>query len=355
MGRRYRPVARAIGRTDGDDGEQGRFEIIIHTNSAGQPTPATPTGGTYDLDTGVFTPPAGTTEDPTGPGAGEDVWASQAEIDPAIQSGAVTPIWSIWVERSHLSAGISHVETVAADFTGNGLAATPLGLTDARKFEANPTVAATENLLTVNLGGTVYNVDEIFDVTLTGLPAITEANHRSLFIDFDTPRVWVGHRTPIAGTPGTGVGNAIVNSFYLGEFATRPTPLPANVSVFYYDTSNHYFEGGATYRGGLIWSHRDITILLGINARWLGEQPSANVAANLIVNFDTNLDYYFFHLTAGDVRLMDNAQYVPPVNPSNLYSAEPISAPTGVSGISGITAGIGLSGGGTTGVVTIGR
>ena len=33
----------------GDDGDQGRFYVIEHINSAAQPTPNTPTGGSFDL------------------------------------------------------------------------------------------------------------------------------------------------------------------------------------------------------------------------------------------------------------------------------------------------------------------
>ena len=95
----------------------------------------------------------------------------------------------------------------------------------------------TDALLKVSLGGTIYNVDEIIDVTSVGLPTINEANHRSLFIDFDTPRVWVGHRTPISATSGSANSNTFSDTDYLGEFASRPTPTPASVSVFYYDTT----------------------------------------------------------------------------------------------------------------------
>ena len=104
----------------GNDGGQGRFYIIIHTNSVNQPTPPTPTGGSYNLSTGALTPPTGATEDPTPPGTNEDVWASQSEVDPLQQSGTFVPTWSEWVERSHLSAGISHVEHDTT-LTGTGL------------------------------------------------------------------------------------------------------------------------------------------------------------------------------------------------------------------------------------------
>ena len=114
----------AVQGNPGTDGAQGRFEIIIHTNAT--TTPATPTGGTYSLSTGVLTPPTGWTEAPSAPGTGEDVYASQATIDPENQSGTVTPTWSAPVERSHLTSGISHVERTT-DLTGDGTAADPLG------------------------------------------------------------------------------------------------------------------------------------------------------------------------------------------------------------------------------------
>ena len=115
----WETVTGIVSGRDGNVGHQGRFEISIHTNSAAQPTPSTPVGGTYNLDTGAFAPPTGTTEDPTPPGTGEDIWLSQAEIDPENQTGTVTPIWSEWIERSHLSAGIAGV-TAGAGLSGGG-------------------------------------------------------------------------------------------------------------------------------------------------------------------------------------------------------------------------------------------
>ena len=107
----------------GAGGAQGRFELIIHTNAAS--TPTTPTGGSYVISTGVLTPPTGWTEDPVAPPVGQDIYASQAEINPSTQSGTVTPTWSTPVERSHLSSGISHVES-SDDFGGTGVPSDPL-------------------------------------------------------------------------------------------------------------------------------------------------------------------------------------------------------------------------------------
>ena len=111
-----------LARTDavqGNTGSQGRFEISIHINATA--APAAPTGGSYDTATGVLAPPTGWTEAPTVPGTGEDVYVSQAVIDPKTQSGAVIPVWSVPVERTHLSAGITGL-TAGKGLTGGGAA-----------------------------------------------------------------------------------------------------------------------------------------------------------------------------------------------------------------------------------------
>ena len=111
---------RWLDRTDavqGNMGAQGRFEISIHINATA--APAAPTGGSYDTATGVLAPPTGWTEAPTVPGTGEDVYVSQAVIDPETQSGTVTPVWSVPVERTHLSAGITGI-TAGKGLTGGG-------------------------------------------------------------------------------------------------------------------------------------------------------------------------------------------------------------------------------------------
>ena len=74
-------------------GPQGQFEIDIFRNETA--VPSQPTGGSYNLDTGAFTPPIGWDANPTTPTGGRAVYASVAQIDPATQSGIVTPIWSV--------------------------------------------------------------------------------------------------------------------------------------------------------------------------------------------------------------------------------------------------------------------
>ena len=336
-------------RTDaieGNIGSQGRFEIIIHANATS--APATPTGGSYDTATGTLTPPTGWTEAPTVPGTGEDVYASQAVIDPETQSGTVTPAWSVPVERSHLSSGISHVET-SADFTGAGTPSDVLGL--ANPITPNPSDAPTEVLLSIKYGSTVYNVDEVLDVTDTGLPVLTEANHRSLFIDFDTPRVWIGHRIHHARVDAMGTFSDYSSTGYLGALSSAPGTTTVGQS--YYDTSRHAWYSAPA--GGIsnVWRQTALSSLIS-GGRWLGELADDTTAGNSIVNFVSSNTYVYYNPTAGTIRVLDSSTYGAPQDPSVTYQVEPISAPGGiVSAITGLTAGAGLSGGGTSGVVSV--
>ena len=363
-------------RTDaieGNIGAQGRFEIVIHINASS--APATPTGGSYDTATGTLTPPTGWTEAPTVPGTGEDVYASQAVIDPETQSGTVTPVWSVPVERSHLSAGISHVET-SADFTGTGIAGDVLGLANpvgisqvvtsadftgagitgdvlglANPITPNPSDAPTEVLLSIKYGSTVYNVDEVLDVTDTGLPVLTEANHRSLFIDFDTPRVWIGHRIHHARVDAMGTFSDYSSTGYLGALSSAPGTTTVGQS--YYDTSRHAWYSAPA--GGIsnVWRQTALSSLIS-GGRWLGELADDTTAGNSIVNFVSSNTYVYYNPTAGTIRVLDSSTYGAPQDPSVTYQVEPISAPGGiVSAITGLTAGAGLSGGGTSGVVSV--
>ena len=73
-------------------GAQARFDVFCYDTAATAPT--TPTGGTYNLATGVLTVPTGTTAAPVEPPTNQFSWRSQASINPATQSGSVTPTWS---------------------------------------------------------------------------------------------------------------------------------------------------------------------------------------------------------------------------------------------------------------------
>ena len=340
-----------LDRTDavqGKVGAQGRFEIIIHINATS--SPAKPTGGSYDTATGVLTPPTGWTEAPTQPGVGEDVYASLAVIDPKTQSGAVTPIWSIPVERSHLSGGINHVET-SSDFTGAGVASDILKL--ANPLTPNPADTPTEALLSLKYGSTTYNVDEVIDVTDTGLPVIAEANHRSLFIDFDTPRVWIGHRIFNPRVDARGSFSDYSHSHYKGARSTNPSPI--NVDDYYYHTARHaWYIGVVLYAGVQAYEQTSIFRTLGNTAQWIGEQSSDTAAVNALGTHNNSYTYYYYNTTTSTVRVLDNLTYVAPIDELTYYQAEPISAPQGIiSAITSITAGAGLTGGGNSGGISL--
>ena len=76
---------------DGNDGRQGIYIITVYRNAANQP--ATPAGGTVVVDTGVVSPPNNWSNSPITPGPGQNVWASQARVNPASNVGTLIPSW----------------------------------------------------------------------------------------------------------------------------------------------------------------------------------------------------------------------------------------------------------------------
>ena len=94
-------------------GNQGRFDVYCYDNA--ETVPTTPTGGTYVLSTGVLTVPTGTTAAPVEPTGNAVTWRSQATINPAIQSGSVTPTWSAFTTdvEAALAARAETAETGA--------------------------------------------------------------------------------------------------------------------------------------------------------------------------------------------------------------------------------------------------
>ena len=76
----------------GLQGPQGTIIVQIFRNAAAPPP--TPTGGSYNIDTGALVVPAGWTDSPTTLGAGHLTYISRVAFDPAVQSGTITPTWS---------------------------------------------------------------------------------------------------------------------------------------------------------------------------------------------------------------------------------------------------------------------
>ena len=82
--------------SDGSDGPQGLYTVDIYDTVTTGTTPPTPdTGGTIDVSTGtVIVSPVNWRDDLPTPGANETLWISRATINPATQSGNITPTWS---------------------------------------------------------------------------------------------------------------------------------------------------------------------------------------------------------------------------------------------------------------------
>ena len=237
-------------------------------------------------------------------------------------------------------------ELAAARGTVTGRMALSVLLGNLAQLALNPTGDSTDNALKIQLGTTVYNLDEIVDVTDFGLPQITEANHRSLFVDFNTPRVWVGHREFVAATPAIGIFHTYTHADFRGTLPDRPTnPVTGQ---YYYDTTEHTW-----WLRGVTWTQFPIQGILGLTARWLGEQPSATYAAQTVTGFDATLQYYFYDQGSNVINLLDNTTYVAPIGEVSHYVAEPISQPNVVGSITGVVAGEGLEGGGASGVITL--
>ena len=97
-----------VERTDAIQGDMGvigaqaRFTVSVYNNAVA--APATPTGGSYVVETGVLTAPAGWTIFPTPPAAGENIYESQFVVNPLVDSGTLAPTWSEPVESPEENA-----------------------------------------------------------------------------------------------------------------------------------------------------------------------------------------------------------------------------------------------------------
>ena len=217
-------------------------------------------------------------------------------------------------------------------------------------------VAVGYGLLTcILIGPTDLLEDDVIDVTGSGLPALNADNYQKLFIDHDTPRVWVGHReiTAQVNPQGTWAPQPIVADGFIGTFNFPPAPTSAGQE--YYDTTNHTWYAVAGGAGSYYW-FQDTFGDVWPGHNWLGEQVDDTAALHVITTYDPTRIYLYYRIGTPNpnaVRALDGSTYVAPVTPRIDYVAEPISSPSGVSGITGVTAGIGLSGGGSSGVVSI--
>ena len=119
------PVS-ALDGEPGDDAEQvgpqGRYIIRAFRNAVTQPAP--PSGGGWDIDDATFdSVPSGWNGSVFSPDTGERTWRSIATIDPATQSGVVTPSWgavSAWTGEKGDDADDVQIQYSADGSTGWG-------------------------------------------------------------------------------------------------------------------------------------------------------------------------------------------------------------------------------------------
>ena len=76
----------------GTQGPQGKYTVNIYNRSSTALSSA-PTGGSIVISTGVVTPPTGWTN--AIPAGSDQLYVSRTNVDPATQSGTVSPTWSV--------------------------------------------------------------------------------------------------------------------------------------------------------------------------------------------------------------------------------------------------------------------
>ena len=181
--------------------------------------------------------------------------------------------------------------------------------------------------------------DDVLDVTNTGLPPLDIDNYKKIFIDHDSPRAWIGHREIIAATPAVGAWFDYTNPQFRGAFDDlRSATNPQVGEYLYYHLAHQWYTANVVNGIVRFRSSSFESIFSGVNGVWLGEQPDDGTAVDLIDNFTTSNNYYFFLTGSEIIRVLNTATFVPAVGRIIHYVAEPISAPTGVGSIAGVTA-----------------
>ena len=145
-----------------------------------------------------------------------------------------------------IAVGTLGTEDVTIDFDGVVYTLTGLstGAVPLEEFRPSTEYFALGRGLTdlILIGPNDLLEDDIIDVTGVGLPVLDIDNYNKLFIDHDTPRVWVGHREITTATPAGGAFNTYVDAAYFGVL-TRDPSTPPTPGQHYYSTRNHTFRG----------------------------------------------------------------------------------------------------------------
>ena len=205
----------------------------------------------------------------------------------------------------------------------------------------------------LTIGNLRQYLDDVIDVTGTGLPVLTADNYKKIYIDHDTPRVWVGHREERAATDAQGTFVAHTNANYHGVHSGQGPAVPQQAGQYYYNRSFSAWYSTFLLNTTYYWSSGSFSNIFGSTARWLGEHPDATTAAGLIENFDAANIYVYYRsdIAFRTVEVLTNNTYVAPVMGETHYTSEPLGAGLGMSGITGVLTAAtgGLSGGAVSG------
>ena len=160
--------AKWLDRTDAvqsvTPGSQGIYERSIYRNSSVIISVA-PVGGSINVGTGVVTPPADWTFNPTAPLVGEDTYRSIVSINPDTQSGDIVPIWSLPIDIR----GSVNVADIDARIGGPARAINPVGAFDdsripagiARDTEVTAAIAGIMGRGAIDLGVATPTIDRL--------------------------------------------------------------------------------------------------------------------------------------------------------------------------------------------------
>ena len=161
----------AVQGNPGAGGSQGIYERSIYRNSSAIISVA-PVGGSINVGTGVVTPPADWTFNPTAPVVGEDTYRSTVSVNPNSQSGDIVPVWSLPIDIR----GSVNVADIDARISGPALAINPVGTFDdlrippgiARDSEVTAAIAGIMASGAIDLGVATATSDRLTTVAPSG-------------------------------------------------------------------------------------------------------------------------------------------------------------------------------------------
>ena len=240
----------AVQGNPGAGGSQGIYERSIYRNSSAIISVA-PVGGSINVGTGVVTPPADWTFNPTAPVVGEDTYRSTVSVNPNSQSGDIVPVWSLPIDIR----GSVNVADIDARISGPALAINPVGTFDdlripssiARDTEVTAAIAGIMASGAINLGIVTPTSDRLTAAAPSGYsryPKGTLLLFKPSYGQLDSS--WTGTLDFYIGTDrydlvGDGTSdirysNLVADTYYLAVVDTAvqilgPVKSPVSISI----------------------------------------------------------------------------------------------------------------------------